>query len=199
AIAQQTQGAVGLITASFGRDYYNGTGFAITADGYVLTNWHVVADSLRPRADTIWVIMADQAQARYADVVATSQERDLAVIKVRGFQGPYLTAIDWAGTRARQGEPAALIGYSAGAGFARLRSSVVRTSMSAGIISRTTEDVIQFDGMTIGGSSGSPLFNADGEVIAIHRAGLPQAPGFALSVPIKHVVAIFPLPLRQRL
>ena len=137
AIAQQTQGAVGLITASFGRDYYNGTGFAITADGYMLTNWHVVADSLRPRADTIWVIMADQAQARYADVVATSQERDLAVIKVRGFQGPYLTAIDWAGTRARQGEPAALIGYPAGAGFARLRSSVVRTSMSAGIISRT--------------------------------------------------------------
>src|SRR6266705_410135 len=42
-IAQQDQGAVGLITASFGRDYYNGTGFVITADGYMLTNWHVVA------------------------------------------------------------------------------------------------------------------------------------------------------------
>src|SRR3989454_9789918 len=91
------------------------------------------------------------------------------------------------------------IGYPAGSGFARLRSSVVRTSMSAGIISRATEDVIQFDGMTIGGSSGSPLFNADGEVIAVHRAGLPQAPGFALSVPIKHIIAIMPVPLRQRL
>ena len=96
-IAQQDQGAVGLITASFGRDYYNGTGFVITADGYMLTNWHVVADSLHPRADTIWVTMADQSQARYADVVATSQERDLAVIKVRSYQGPYLTAIDWGG------------------------------------------------------------------------------------------------------
>ncbi len=198
-IAQQDQGAVGLITASFGRDYYNGTGFVITADGYMLTNWHVVADSLHPRADTIWVTMADQSQARYADVVATSQERDLAVIKVRSYQGPYLTAIDWGGTRARQGEPAALIGYPAGSGFARLRSSVVRTSMSAGIISRATEDVIQFDGMTIGGSSGSPLLNADGEVIAVHRAGLPQAPGFGLSVPIKHIIAIMPVPLRQRL
>ena len=198
-IAQQDQGAVGLITASFGRDYYNGTGFVITADGYMLTNWHVVADSLHSRADTIWVTMADQSQARYADVVATSQERDLAVIKVRSYQGPYLTAIDWGGTRARQGEPAALIGYPAGSGFARLRSSVVRTSMSAGIISRATEDVIQFDGMTIGGSSGSPLFNADGEVIAVHRAGLPQAPGFGLSVPIKHIIAIMPVPLRERL
>ncbi len=198
-IAQQNQGAVGLITASFGRDYYNGTGFVITADGYMLTNWHVVADSQHPRADTLWVIMADQSQAHYADIIALSQERDVAVIKVRGYTGPFITALDWHGTKARQGEPAALIGFPAGSGFARLRTAVVRTSMTAGIISRTTEDVIQFDGITIGGSSGSPLFNANGEVIAIHHAGLAQSPGFALSLPIKHALAIMPLPLRQRL
>ncbi len=198
-IAQQSQGAVGLITASFGKDYYNGTGFAVTPDGYMLTNWHVVADSAHPRADTLWVTMADQPLARFADVIATSQERDIAIIKVRGYQGPYLTAIDWNGSKARQGEPAALIGYPAGAGFARYRSAVVRTSMTAGIISRVTEDLIQFDGMTIGGSSGSPVFNANGEVISIHRAGLPQAPGFALSVPIKQVVSMMPPELRKRL
>ncbi|HEX4574021.1 MAG TPA: FHA domain-containing protein [Gemmatimonadales bacterium] len=198
-IAQQNQGAVGLITASFGRDYYNGTGFVVTPDGYMLTNWHVVADSQHPRADTLWVIMADQSQARYADVIATSQERDIAVIKVRGYVGPHIPAIDWNGTRARQGEPAALIGYPAGSGFARLRSAVVRTSMTAGIISRTSEDLIQFDGITIGGSSGSPLFNANGEVISIHHAGLAQSPGFALTVPLKYAVPIMPVPLRQRL
>ncbi|HEX4600593.1 MAG TPA: trypsin-like peptidase domain-containing protein, partial [Gemmatimonadales bacterium] len=198
-IAQQNQGAVGLITASFGRDYYNGTGFAVTPDGYMLTNWHVVADSQHPRADTIWVIMADQSQARYADVIATSQERDVAIIKVRGYVGPHMTAIDWNGTKARQGEPAALIGYPAGSGFARLRSAVVRTSMTAGIISRTSDDMIQFDGITIGGSSGSPLFNANGEVISIHHAGLAQSPGFALTVPLKYAVPIMPVPLRQRL
>jgi S1-C subfamily serine protease len=71
--------------------------------------------------------------------------------------------------------------------------------MTAGIISRTSEDLIQFDGITIGGSSGSPLFNANGEVIAIHHAGLAQSPGFALSVPLKHAVPIMPVPLRQRL
>src|SRR5207244_6268960 len=199
AIAQQSQGAVGLITVSFGRDYYNGTGFVIRPYGYMLTNWHVVADSLHPRPDTIWVILADQSQARYADVIATSPERDIAVIKLRGYRGGYIAAVDWSGTKARQGEPAALIGYPAGAGFARLRTSVVRTSMTAGIISRATDDVIQFDGMTIGGSSGSPLFNANGEVIAIHRAGLPQASGFALSVPIKHAAPLFAPQLKQRL
>jgi S1-C subfamily serine protease len=165
----------------------------------MLTNWHVVTDSGYPQPDTTWVTMADQSVSRFADVIATSQDRDIALIKIRGYQGPYLTSIDWGGTKSRQGEPAALIGYPAGSGFAHLRSSVVRTSMTAGIISRVTDDVIQFDGMTVGGSSGSPVFNANGEVISIHRAGLPQAPGFALSVPIRHAVSLMPPALKERL
>jgi len=44
-----------------------------------------------------------------------------------------------------------------------------------------------------------PVFNANGEVISIHRAGLPQAPGFALSVPIKHAIPLLPPTLRQKL
>lgn len=199
AIAQQNQAAVGLITTRFGKNIYNGTGFVISPDGYMLTNWHVVTDSGYPRPDTMWVTMADQSTSRLADVIASSQERDIALIRMRGYQGQYLASVDWGGTKSRQGEPAALIGYPAGSGFAHLRSAVVRTSMTAGIISRVTEDVIQFDGMTIGGSSGSPVFNANGEVISIHRAGLPQAPGFALSVPMHHAVSLLPPEVKQRL
>ena len=200
-IAQQYQGAVCLITVELGHQYFSGTGFVISPDGYGLTNWHVVADTNVARADTIWVTMADHSDARFADVIATSELRDIALLKIRGYQGPYLSAIDWRGLKARQGEPAALIGFPAGAGFARAgsQSALVRTSMTAGIISRVTDDLIQFDGMTIGGSSGSPLFNANGEVISIHRAGLPQAPGFALSVPLKHAIPLLPEPLKQRL
>lgn len=198
-IAQQTQAAVGLITVALGSDRFDGTGFVISPDGYMLTNWHVVADSAHAEPDTVWVTMADQSVGRYADVVARSRERDIALIRIRGYQGSYLTAIDWAGTKARQGEPAALIGYPAGSGFARDRASVVRTSMTAGILSRVTADLIQFDGMTTGGSSGSPVFNADGEVISIHRAGLRQGPGFALSVPVKYTIPLMPPALRQRL
>ncbi len=198
-IAQQSQAAVGLITAAFGREYFDGTGFVIAPDGHMLTNWHVVADSLRPPPDTIWVTMADQPLARFAEVVATSRERDLALIRIRGYQGPHVTAIDWAGTKARQGEPAALIGFPAGSGFARDRGSVVRTSMTAGILSRVTADLVQFDGMTTGGSSGSPVFNANGEVVSVHRAGLRQGPGFALSVPVKYAIPLMPAGLRQQL
>ncbi len=200
-MAQQNQAAVGLITVALGggSDRYDGTGFVISPDGYMLTNWHVVADSAHPAPDTVWVTLADQSDGHYADVVAASRERDLALIKIRGYQGSHLTAIDWGATKARQGEPAALIGYPAGSGFARDRASVVRTSMTAGILSRVTADQIQFDGMTTGGSSGSPVFNADGEVISVHRAGLRQGPGFALSVPVKYAIPLMPPALRQRL
>ena len=92
-----------------------------------------------------------------------------------------------------------MIGYPAGSGFARDRTSIVRTSMTAGILSRVTADPIQFDGMTTGGSSGSPVFNADGDVISVHRAGLRQGPGFALSVPVKYAIPLMPPALRQRL
>jgi pSer/pThr/pTyr-binding forkhead associated (FHA) protein/S1-C subfamily serine protease len=198
-VAQETQAAVGLITVSFGSDRFDGTGFVVSSDGYMLTNWHVVADSAHERPDTVWVTMADEARARLADVVATSRERDIALVRIRSYQGPWLNAVDWDGTRARQGDPAALIGFPAGSGFARDRGSVVRTSMTAGILSRVTTDLIQFDGMTTGGSSGSPVLNANGEVVSVHRAGLRQGPGFALSVPVRYAVALFPLGLRQNL
>ncbi|MGH7700909.1 MAG: trypsin-like peptidase domain-containing protein [Gemmatimonadales bacterium] len=198
-IAQQTQAAVGLITVALGGDYFDGTGFVISSDGHMLTNWHVVADSAHGRADTIWVTMADDTRAQLADIVALSRERDLAVLRLREYQGPHLAAVDWAGTRARQGEPAALIGFPAGVGFARDGSRTVRTSMTAGILSRVTTDLVQFDGMTIGGSSGSPVFNANGEVISVHRAGLRQGPGFALSVPVRYAIPLLPAELRARL
>ena len=44
----------------------------------------------------------DQATSHFADVVALSQDRDIALVRIRGYQGPYVTAIDWGDTKARQ-------------------------------------------------------------------------------------------------
>ena len=200
AISQANQSAVGLVTAFVGTEAWDGSGFVITRSGYFLTNRHVATPDGRA-ADSVTITLADQQVARRVAVVAVapSSGPDLAVLKIPNYAGPYIAKADWTGTRARQGEPAALIGFPTGAGLAYDRTRTVRTSMSAGIFSKVTEDRIQFDGFTVGGSSGSPIFNANGEVVAVHAAGLREAAGLGLTVPIRLVIPLLPLDAKAEL
>jgi len=200
AISQANQSAVGLVTAYLGAEAWDGSGFVITRSGYFLTNRHVAAPDGHA-ADSVTITLADQQVARRVAVVAVAPPSgpDLAVLKIPNYAGPYVAKADWTGTRARQGEPAALIGFPTGAGLAYDRTRTVRTSMSAGIFSKVTEDRIQFDGFTVGGSSGSPIFNANGEVVAVHAAGLREAAGLGLTVPIRLVIPLLPPDARAEL
>jgi pSer/pThr/pTyr-binding forkhead associated (FHA) protein/S1-C subfamily serine protease len=199
-IAQGNQAAVGLVSAFVGNEIFDGSGFVITPDGYFVTNRHVVEPERR-QADSIHVTMADQRTGYRSVVVAVEPAPgpDLAVLRLPKYVGPYVARVDWEGTRARQGEPAALIGFPAGVAAALDNSRTVRTSMSAGIFSKVTPDRIQFDGFTVGGSSGSPVFNADGEVVAVHSAGLAQAAGLGFAVPVSHVLRLLPEDARRKL
>ncbi|MBI3081584.1 MAG: trypsin-like peptidase domain-containing protein, partial [Gemmatimonadetes bacterium] len=193
AISQANQGAVGLVTAFAGDEAWDGSGFVITRSGYFLTNRHVAAPEGR-QADSVFITMADQRYGVRVAVVAVAPPDgpDLAVLKIPSYAGPYIAKADWAGTRARQGESAALIGFPRGAALALDQTRTVRTSMAAGIFSKVTTDRIQFDGFTIGGSSGSPIFNANGEVVAVHAAGLKEAAGLGFAVPVSQVLPLLP-------
>jgi pSer/pThr/pTyr-binding forkhead associated (FHA) protein/S1-C subfamily serine protease len=201
AVAEANQSTVGLVAVYVGDEIYDGSGFALTASGYFVTNRHVLMPLGGRLPDSVYVTMADQQAMEPADVVmiATAAGPDLAVLQIRGFNGPYVQQVDWSGTHARQGEPAALIGFPAGFGNALDASRTVRTSMSAGIFSKVTDEVINFDGFTVGGSSGSPIFNADGEVVAVHRAGLREAVGMGFAVPIPQLVPLLPAEAKREL
>jgi S1-C subfamily serine protease len=199
-VAQANQSAIGLVETHLGADIFDGTGFVINASGYLVTNRHVVAQGGRS-PDSVFVTMADQKVKHRADVVTVAAlgGPDLAVLKIRGYSGPWVPQIDWQGRNVRQGEPAALIGFPAGLGNALDATGAVRTSMTAGIFSKVTADAINFDAFTIGGSSGSPIFNASGEVVAVHRAGLREAAGFGFAVPVRQLVPLLPPEVRQEL
>jgi pSer/pThr/pTyr-binding forkhead associated (FHA) protein/S1-C subfamily serine protease len=199
-IAQTNQAAVGLVSSFAGEDIFDGSGFAITASGYFVTNRHVVEPDGK-RADSVQVTMADQRTGYRSVVVAVEPGPgpDLALLKLPKYVGPYVSRVDWDGTRAQQGEPAALIGFPAGVAAALDNTRTVRTSMSAGIFSKVTPDRIQFDGFTVGGSSGSPVFNANGEVVAVHAAGLVEAAGLGFAVPVNHVWRLLPEDARREL
>ncbi len=201
AVAQANQGAVGLVSTFAGTDIFDGSGFAVTASGYFITNRHVVRPEGRA-PDSVFVTMADHRTMSRADVIAVESARggpDLAVIRIRNYSGPYVAGVDWIGNRARQGEPAALIGFPAGVAAAMDQTRTVRTSMSAGIFSKVTPELIQFDGFTVGGSSGSPVFNAQGEVVSVHARGLREAAGLGFTVPVRLVLSLLPPDARREL
>jgi S1-C subfamily serine protease len=192
-VAQTNQGAVGLVSAFVQGSIYDGSGFAITPSGFFLTNRHVVLVNGR-RADSVFVTMADQRRMTRADIIniAPSSGPDIAVLRIRNYSGAHVPRMDWEGYKARQGEPAALIGFPAGLAAALDRTQTIRTSMAGGIFSQVTSDEIRFDGFTVGGSSGSPILNASGEVVAIHRAGLAEAAGLAFAVPVRLAIPLLP-------
>ena len=201
-ISQASQGAIGLVTAFSQSGIYDGSGFVITASGYFITNRHVAMPQ-GASADSIFITMADQLRPQRATLVnvAESYGPDLAVLQIAGYSGPHLQQIDWSGTHMRQGEPAALIGFPAGmvAAMDASRSGTVRTSMSAGIFSKVESERVQFDGFTISGSSGSPIFNVNGEVVAVHRSGLREAAGLGFGVPINQLLPLLSAQVRAEL
>jgi len=195
-VAQLNQNAVGLVTMFADSAGAEGSGFAITPSGYFITNRHVVTTEKGKVADSVFVTMADQRYGNWlrADVIAIGQGDgvDIAVLKLRNYRGPYIKKVDWSSANARQGEPAALIGFPRGTMVALDSADVVRTSVSAGIFSKVSSSVIQFDGFSQGGSSGSPVFNASGEVVAVHYAGLKNAVGLGFAIPVAKVMGLLP-------
>jgi len=191
-VSEENQAAVGMVIARYPFDSVMGSGFVITPSGYLLTNGHVVRDSSRGRPRAIEVVMADTRTPLLADVVATSDvpDQDIAVVKIRGYHGAVVRAVDWAGRGVRQGAAAALIGFPRGTQLAFDPNGFVRTTMFAGVIAKATSEWIQFAGSTDAGSSGSPVFDAAGAVIGIHYGAFAAPGGESGSLPLGFAIPI---------
>ena len=138
-----------------------GSGFVISADGYIVTNNHVIEG-----ADEILVEFFDGAGELPAEVIGTDPRTDIALLKVEPNDPlPFVPFGD--SDIARVGDWVLAIGNPLGQGF----------SVSAGIISARNrslqgayDDFIQTDAAINRGNSGGPLFNMDGEVIGVNTA-----------------------------
>ncbi len=140
----------------------SGSGIIISADGYVLTNNHVVEG-----AQKLSVILADGSSLP-ADLRGTDQYADLAVLKVEGKMPG--VAVLGNSDQLKPGETAIAIGSPLGS---------FRNTVTVGVISATgrsmdtgngytMENMIQTDAAINQGNSGGPLVNLAGEVIGIN-------------------------------
>ena len=143
-----------------------GSGFLISADGYVVTNNHVVSPNGRGSVEEITVTLPDGSEYE-AELVGTDPQSDLAVLKVNRSQPfPFVKFGDSA--QARVGDWVIAIGNPFGLGgtvTSGIVSSVLR-SAGGGAYDR----YLQTDAAINRGNSGGPLFDMQGNVIGINNA-----------------------------
>lgn len=187
-VARENGRAVGLVIVRFANDSIMGSGFTITPSGYFVTNRHVVQEEGHGPARQILVVMAETNDALTADVamVSTAQNQDVAVLKIRAYHGPTVRSVDWQGRGAQQGAQAAMIGFPFGTQLAVDQGGYIHSTLFGGYIAQTGE-WIRFAGNTYAGVSGSPVFNAEGQVIAVHFGAPREGLGLGISVPMSKV------------
>jgi serine protease Do len=166
-----------------------GSGFILNAEGYILTNNHVVKD-----ATDILVTLSDGRQYK-ADVVGKDGLTDVALIKLGKPPKELTTVVLGDSDALRQGDFVLALGSPLGlrdtATFG-IVSAKHRGGISQG--SGTYDDFIQTDAAINPGNSGGPLFNLRGEVVGINtaivRPDVGQGIGFA--VPVNLAKSILP-------
>ena len=144
-----------------------GSGFIISADGFVVTNNHVIQPDGRAELEEVTVTMPDGTEYA-AEVVGRDAQSDLAVLKIdRREPFPFVHFGD--SSEARVGDWVVAIGNPFGLGgtvTSGIVSAVYRNTNTGGAYDR----YIQTDASINRGNSGGPLFDMDGNVIGINNA-----------------------------
>jgi serine protease Do len=160
-----------------------GSGFIISADGYVVTNNHLVQGANgQGVVDSVTVITTDRKEYP-ARIVGRDASSDLAVLKIEGRNLPF---VQWGdSTRARVGDWVLAIGNPYGLGgtvTAGIISALHRGITGVGAYDR----YIQTDAAINMGNSGGPMFDLNGNVIGINSALISPtgaSVGIGLSIP----------------
>ena len=158
-----------------------GSGFVISADGYILTNNHVVDNS-----NGIFVTMTNGKEYK-AKVIGTDARTDIALIKIEASGLKPIPIGD--SNKLRKGQWVLAIGSPFG-----LDSTVTAGIVSA--INRDTGDYLPFiqtDVAVNPGNSGGPLINLQGQVVGINSQIISRSGGFmgiSLAIPIDEVMRV---------
>ena len=155
------------------REQSNGSGVIYSADGYIITCAHVVANAGR-----LIVTLADGRQFD-AELVGKDDNTDLALLKIPLGGLPAATFAD--SDTVRVGDPALSIGNPGGLYYARSLSYGVVSGLNRQVQTsggQTVGKLIQSDAATNSGSSGGALVNIKGEVIGINSVKMPTKDGY---------------------
>jgi len=189
-LVEKVMPAVVTIVSADAKDIVQGSGFIISSDGKIVTNFHVVAGKpaiLARRSDGSFLVIKG--------VLASDKANDLAILQAEGRNLPFVQLGD--SDTVKVGEAICVIGSP----------MLLEGAVSAGIISAVRElqdgrKLLQITAPISKGSSGSPVFNRKGEVIGVASFILSEGQNLNFAVPSNAVktllhrlgIAFSPLP-----
>ncbi len=164
------------------REVGGGTGFAVSSDGLIVTNKHVVLDE-----EAEYTVLTNDGQKYSASVLFRDSAQDIAVLKIDVND---LTTVELGNSdRLEIGQTVVAIGNALGqfrnTVSVGVISGLLRTiTATGGGITEQLEELIQTDAAINEGNSGGPLVNLYGEVIAINTAMAVGAENIGFAIPI---------------
>ncbi|VGO20375.1 S1C family serine protease [Pontiella sulfatireligans] len=160
-----------------------GSGFFINKNGYLITNFHVIAGE--KKISVTQFLQENQILRRVVhkdvEIVATAPFHDLVVLKLNDFDTEITPVIFAPEEKLSIGETIFAIGNPLG----------LERTVTEGVISQTHRNFggilyLQVDAPVNPGNSGGPLFNARGQVIGIINMGVPSMEGLNFAIPARH-------------
>jgi hypothetical protein len=155
-----------------------GSGFLVSTDGRILTNFHVIAHTKRAT-----VTLANQDAYDSVNVLDVDRRKDIALLKIKAVGLPYLK-LGQSGT-AQIGDKLYTLGNPLG---------VFQNTLSEGLLSGIRQmegyKLFQLSAPVSHGSSGSPVFNAKGDVIAIVEAVISEGQNLNFAIPVDYAAGM---------
>ena len=155
-----------------------GSGFIISGDGYVLTNYHVVKD-----ADEIIVRLSDRRELK-AEVVGLDQRSDIALLRIDATGLPVVRV----GTTSELEVGEWVLAIGSPFGFEHSATAGIVSAKGRSLPRENYVPFIQTDVAINPGNSGGPLFNQDGEVVGVNSQIYSRTGGYmglSFAIPIE--------------
>jgi serine protease Do len=170
---------------SAGRQTSLGSGFLVSADGYAVTNYHVVSRfALDPKTYRLEYLAPDGAKGPL-QLLAIDVAHDLAVVKIERADLPFFHFDDRAlGSRLPKGERIYAMGNPLDLGF-----TIVEGTYN-GLVDKSYDERIHFSGAINPGMSGGPVTSGDGRIVGVNVAKRLDGEQVGFLVPARYAAAL---------
>ena len=194
AVAQHNSDAVALVIVEFSeQERFSGTAFAVDSQGTLITNKHVLVGEAGDRTPRRIAVKFSGSKQWFAGrFIGVSSASDIGVLKVDIKGGtPRVLSLQRDSRSLERGDPVAIMGYPLGLDLpmeGQGLEAVASPTMTIGTASKVLSSVVQVDGYGAPGSSGSPIFDRNGNVVAVLYGGITESNGkIILAVPASFV------------